>query len=223
MTMTTNLVISSGRTGYVAYFAALVILLFTYYKLSLKNFLQLLIFPTLVFMLAYNLDNAVKSRVNASFQAIEKIKDSEDYNTSSGVRIAMFSVAQDILEQSENSIIWGAGTGDVFTEMEASMARTKILNIHLKHLHNSYLTAYVNIGIIGLFLLFLLLYFLWNTKINDKEILFIQQLFVLVISISMLGDIMLSITVTMLFFGIIAALIIVNEEQTKDYYAQPHS
>jgi len=50
MTMTTNLVISSGRTGYVVFFVSLVVLLFIYYKFSIKNFLQVLVFPLSVFL-----------------------------------------------------------------------------------------------------------------------------------------------------------------------------
>ena len=216
MTMTANLVISSGRTGYAAYFGSLIILLFSYYTLTIKNFLQVLIFPIAVFGLAYSLDAGVQARVKASVTAVEQINTAKNYDTSAGARIAFYSVAQDILGQPENSMIYGAGTGGVTTLLNASIDRTGILNSHFDHLHNSNLTAYVQTGLIGLFLLLLFYYFFWRTPVKSEEALFIKQLLLLIVVISTFGDVILSIKETMLFFGIFAGLVIFDGRLRTD-------
>lgn len=216
MTMTANLVISSGRTGYVAYFGSLIILLFSYYTLTIKNFLQVLIFPIAVFALAYSLDAGVQARVKASVNAVEQIRTAENYDTSAGARIAMYSVAQDILDQPENSMIYGAGTGGITVSLNESIKRTGILIYRYDHLHNSYLTSYVHTGLIGLFLHLLLYYFFWRTPVKSEEALFIKQLLLLIIVISTFGDVILSIKETMLFFGIFAGLVIFDGRLRTD-------
>ncbi len=215
MTMTANLVISGGRTGYAAYFGSLLILLFSYYKITIKNFLELLIFPIIVFSLVFSLDDAIQTRMNASFVALEKIKDSDDYNTSFGTRIAMYPLAHDILKQPENSFLYGAGTGDIYPEMKASNARTQAVKKVQPHLHNSYLTAYVNMGISGLFLFLFLIYSVWTPPLKDKEILFLKQVLVLTIFISAFGDDMLSIKETMISFGVLYAVVLAQEKSEK--------
>jgi O-antigen ligase len=216
MTMTANLVISSGRTGYAAYFGSLIIMLFTYYKPTVKNFFQILIFPTAVFALAFSFDDAVQHRVKKSIDAVEKINTSADYGTSAGARIAMYQVAIDIIDQPENSIIYGAGTGDVFVALNESIERTGIMDASYDHLHNSYLTALVRAGLVGLLLLLLVYYRILQTRVISEEALFIKQLLLVIVGISSFGDVILSIKETMLFFGIFIGLIIVNARFKTD-------
>lgn len=216
VTMTANLVISSGRTGYAAYFGTLIILLFSYYTLTIKNLLQVLIFPIAVFALAYSLDAGVQERVKKSVTAVEQINTVQNYDTSAGARIAMYSITQDIMDQPENSMIYGAGTGGIKTLLNASIERTGILNSEFDHLHNSNLTAYVQTGLVGLFLLLLFYYFFWRTPVQSDEALFIKQLLLLIIVISTFGDVILSIKETMLFFGIFAGLVIFDGRLRTD-------
>jgi O-antigen ligase len=212
ITMTMNLVISSGRTGYVVFFGSLVILLITYYKVTFRNFIELLIFPVVVFFLAYMMNDQVQHRVKASFSAINSIKEKRNYDTSFGARLAFYPMTIDILKQPHNSFIFGAGTGDIESEMNASIDRTKITNSYYRHLHNSYLTAYVNTGVIGLILLILLFYYLWKINIHNKEIEFIKQLIILNIAIASLSDVIVSIKEGMFFFAIFIAIILLKEK-----------
>lgn len=220
ITMTTNLVISSGRTGYVVFFLSLILLLFVYYKFTWKNFLQILVFPTVVFYIGYKLDAKVQARVNASFQAINKIDSNENYNTSLGTRIAFYPIVYDILNQENNSLFFGIGMGDLKYELKDSIQRTKIINTIHEHVHSSYLTAYLNAGLIGFVLLILLIYHLFNIKINDKEMKFIQYLFLLNFSIGMIPDIILTQKIMMTYFALFVGIIMVQakieqEEELK--------
>jgi len=209
--LTTNLVISSGRTGYIVYFASLIIMLFTYYRITFKNLLQVLIFPIVVFIIGYKMDSAVQARVLASIEAVEKIKQSNNYDTSFGTRLAFYPMVYDMLNQENNSFLFGVGVGDIPAEMSKSIDRTKIIRVKHSHTHNSYLEAYLNSGIIGLLLLIMLFYYLWKIKIQNTEIKFIQQLIVINIMIATLSDRILEITPTMFFFSLFSSIILSQE------------
>ncbi len=219
-TMTINLVISGGRTGYIVYFGSLVILIFTYYKVTLKSFLQLLIFPIIIFAIGYKLNEDVQKRVEASFTDIKKIVQNNNYNTSFGTRLAFFHITKDIVSQEENSLLFGVGVSDVRDEIRSSIDRTKIIKRYFVHAHNSYLQIYLGIGIIGLVLIFLIFYFLWKIPIKDKEIRFIQQLLILNICFAMLADSMFHTKEIMFYFAIFVGVIFAqsNIEKKKIYH-----
>lgn len=213
ITMTTNLVISGGRTGYAAYFATLVVMMFTYYKLTMKNFLQILIFPIVVFLIAYQLNSDVQKRIEASFTDVNHIQQSENYNTSFGNRLASFPITYYIFQK--NNFLIGAGVGDLVTEKNNairhnSLEKTMSTALHHDHLHNFYADTMINLGIIGLLLLLALFYTLWKIKINNPEFRFIQQLIIVVIFISCWADRMLHTKETMIFFAIFASIVLVR-------------
>jgi O-antigen ligase len=207
ITMTTNLVISSGRTGYIVYFGSLIILLFTYYKFTVKNFLQVLLFPTIIFYLGYHFNSSVQSRFNATMLDMKHIEE-KNYNGSIGARLAFYPIAYDILKQPQNSFILGVGMGDVEEELKQSILRTNFIKQIYPHLHSSYLTAYLSAGLLGLFLLCYLFYNLFSLKIKDKEFHFIQLLFLLNFSIGMVPDILLTQRTTMIYFSFFIAIIL---------------
>ncbi len=214
MTMTTNLVISSGRTGYFIYFASLVILLFIYFKFSIKNFLQVLLFPTVVFYLGYTFNDSVQARFNATMLDIKKVEEN-NYNGSIGARLAFYPITYDILKQKNNSFIFGAGMGDIPYELEQATKRTGLIKTIYPHLHSSYLTAYVNTGIIGLLILLYLVYSLFKLPIEDKEIRFVKLLFLLNFSLGMIPDILLTQKTTMIYFSVFIGLILAQYKLEK--------
>jgi O-antigen ligase len=213
--MTTNLVISSGRTGYAVYFGSLFILLFTYYKATKTNILQLLIFPISVFMIGYYMNADVRKRVENSVSSIRKINQNQNYDTSFGARLAAYPIAYDILSQPQNNFILGMGVGDIRNEIEKSNARTGILNIEFFHLHNSYLEAYVYAGVFALILLLMIFYNTLKLKFSSNEMNFIKQLIVITIGISILSDVILSIEEGMLFFSIFVSSLLVYEKYER--------
>lgn len=211
ITMTTNLVISSGRTGYVVYFGSLIIMLFTYYKLSIKNFLYILVFPTIVFIVGYKLNEDVQKRIEASITAVEKIDADSNYNTSFGARLGFYPMTLDIVSQENNSYFFGVGVGDSKQEIYDFCKRSDMFNKRFKHTHNSYLEAYLKTGVIGLVLFIMLFIYLWKTKVQNKEILFIKQLFIISFMISMLGDHIFRTKEMMFFMAIFMAISIIQE------------
>jgi O-antigen ligase len=208
ITMTINLVISGGRTGYVVYFVSLFVLVFTYYKPTLKNLLHILLFPTIVFYIGYKYNGDIQARVNATALALQQIEDSRNYNTSLGTRIAFYPLAYDILSQEHNSFIFGVGMGDIEKELHKAIDRTQLINAKYDQLHSSYLTAYLHAGILGITLLFLFLFSLFRLKIFDKEFKFIQYLFLLNFTIGMSADILMNQRTTMIYFSVFIGIIL---------------
>ena len=216
ITMTTNLVISGGRTGYVAYFGTLLIMSFTYYKVNLKNFFTVLVFPIVIFAIAYQLNSDVQKRIEASLSDVGQINQDEDYNSSFGNRLASFPISYYILQN--NNIFIGAGVGDLVAEKDSAIKENNLestMSVALRHnhLHNFYADTVVNIGIIGLLLLFALFYTLWMIKSKNKEHVFMQQLIVIVMFISCWADRMLHTKETIVFFALFASVIIIQNKE----------
>jgi O-antigen ligase len=167
--------------------------------------------------LAYNFDDGVQARVKITVGAVEKINNAGDYNSSAGARIAMYTIALDILDQSKNSMIYGVGTGGITPLVKRSIDRTGILSQRgYDHLHNSNLTTYVQTGLVGLFLLLLIYYLFWRAPVKNEEALFIKQLLLSIVVISTFGDEILSIKETMLFFGIFGGLVVFHGRLRAD-------
>lgn len=213
LTMTINLIISGGRTGYIVFFASLIVLLIIYYKVSLKNFLLTLVFPILIFTVVYKIDSGIQTRVNAAFTDVQKVINDNNYNTSVGTRIAFYPMSYEMLSQAHNGFFFGVGTGDIPQEMAESINRTNIVKVKHSHTHNSYMETYLNTGIIGLILLLLMFYYLWKIDIKDKNIKFIQQLILINIMVAMTSDRILEITPTMFFFALFSSIVLAQERQ----------
>lgn len=226
MTMTTNLVISGGRTGYVVYFATLIIMLFSYYKVNIKNFILVLLFPSIVFFIAYHFNSGVQQRIEASLTEVNKISNKSNYNTSFGNRLASFPIAYQVLK--DNNFIIGVGAGSLVVSKNKSIIDNglgKTMNSVLKHshLHNFYADTVVMLGVLGLSILFISIYLLWKIKIIDKEFKFILQLIVIVLFVSNFADRMLHSKETMLFFALFIGISIAYnniEKQNEKYEIQ---
>ncbi len=217
MTMTTNLVISSGRTGYVVYFGSILILLFSFYKLSIKNFLQLLLFPTIVFYIGYKLNAGVQARIEATIKATNKLQGNENYNSSLGARLASYEIVYDIFTQPENSPLYGIGVGDMKVAISKSVKKSKIIDTYFIHTHNSYLDVFLETGAIGLILLILFFYYLLRINIKDKNIRFIKHLAISVIFISMFADRLFHLKNFMFFISLFTAILLAQELNESKY------
>ncbi len=211
ITMTTNLVISGGRTGYAVYFATLFIMLFSYYKVNLKNFILVLLFPIFIFFIGYHFNKDVQKRIEASFTDVNKIARNQNYNTSFGTRLASFPIAYQVLK--DNNFLIGVGAGSLIaakneTIKKYSLDKSMAVALHEPHLHNFYADTIVMLGLVGVVLLFLFIYLLWKIKIIDNEFRFVSQLIVIVFFISNFADRMLHSKETMIFFAVFISLVL---------------
>ena len=215
ITMTTNLVISSGRTGYVVFFGSLLVLLFTYYKVTWKNLLQIILFPAIVFYISYKLNEDVQKRIEATIKAVDNVSNNSNYDTSFGARLGFYPMSLEILSQEHNSFIFGIGAGDIIHEIKESNTRIKMFGTQHRHTHNSFLDTYVLTGVFGLIIFIMFFVYLWKQYIKDKEIKLIQQLFLISITISMFGDHLFRNKQIMIFIAIFASIILIYSRYEK--------
>ena len=164
------------------------------------------------FYIGYIFNAQVQARIDASYHALEKIGNNQNYNTSLGTRIAFYPLTFDILSQKENSFFYGVGMGDLEYELEESIKRTNMINYVYKHVHSSYLTALLNTGILGFILLIMLFYYLFKIKTTNQDLKFIQYLFILNFSIGIIPDILLTQKITMVYFSVFVGIILAQQK-----------
>lgn len=170
---TANLMFSTGRTGQLAFFVSLIVLMFLKYRASLKSISMGLLSVTIIFFLAYNTFDIFKKRVNMGITDINAIS-KQDYNDSFGTRVAYWFVAGEVLREKP---LLGEGLGDYKLAVKESLDKNDLgLSDYTKefmfehHFHNQYLMVAVQGGILGLSLMILLLYKLFRLRIEDTQL-----------------------------------------------------
>ncbi len=191
-----NIFIIGGRSGYVlfaVYLLALMILMFR--KNFFKPVVAMLVVVTIAFFLAYKTSETFKQKVEVTKNSIAEIVKNKDYDNSLGGRLAILKYSATLVEK--NWLI-GMGTGDqknaVYKEIERNNKNISVFSHGLGHLHNQYLSALLQFGIIGLlvFLNIPLQLFRYKNPDNEKKVMF-----------SLLGlGIMLFTTIDMLVLGL---------------------
>lgn len=213
ITMTINLVISSGRTGYIAFFATLPIIVATYYKLNLKNIIQIIIAPMIVFAIGYYLNQDVQKRVESAINATKTAVSDQQFNSSFGVRLAAYPIAWQWIKNGDN-LLFGESRGDIHTvrkELIEQLGKKENYKLmyNASHFHNDYIEILISLGFIGLFLFLYILYYIYTRPIKDHQIRFLQKLFIPIMFISGFADlVMFHIRETMMFFAMCSALIL---------------
>ena len=139
----------------------------------------------------YIISDTFKTRVQSGISDIQKIQN-HNYDTSWGIRIVYWMITYDILKENP---FFGVGVGDY----EQALKKKLELNNYpisestqdfmLKyHAHNQYLMVIIQIGLLGLLLLFNIVYQLYRMKIEDDEIKKLSLLFLTIYFISSMAE-----------------------------------
>lgn len=188
---TTNLMFSTGRTGQLAFFTALGVLIFLKYRVSLKSLLITFVSITAILLLAYNSLNLFEQRVKFAKDDIEKISN-ENYHNSFGLRVIYWYITLETLKEQP---LLGSGIGDYIAQSKKVLQSQdyglneeakKFLTDH--HYHNQYLMVATQGGLIGLFLMFLLLFQFFRLPIQERSLKEITTLGIVVIMVSFLAE-----------------------------------
>lgn len=215
MMVTTNLFINAGRTGQVAFFATIMIVILLHYKVSIKMFFATSVLFVSILFLAFTFSPVFKQRLN---QTMNSLSQSDNYHTSLGYRIGMSIVAVNIIKEHP----WlGVGIGD-YRQAKSDMidARYPMME-HLKtqvHYHNQYLEFLVIMGIIGLVIYLSIYLFLARTQIRDEEIRSIKYIIIITIMLSSLTDAMFHLRSPLSLFALFAGIIL-----AQSYYEAKES
>lgn len=176
MTITINIFINSGRTGYFTFLLTLIaVVIFKNIRDIKKLFKYLaisILILSVIFTSAYNLSSNFKYRLFQVKKDIEKIINQNNYNSSVGARIGFWIIAKDILQ---DHLLLGVGIANqnnvkqkIIKEKYNTGSKSAIYV--LEHFHNVHLETISSYGLVGYILLILLLIQILLIKIKDSAI-----------------------------------------------------
>lgn len=218
MASTTNLMFSTGRTGQLAFFVALLVAVFLRFKISLKSIFGGIATVLLFVFVSYNSLDLFKVRVDAALNDIKKMREG-DFNTSFGTRAAFWTVASDIIKKEP---LLGVGVGDYMLATKSTMETDKYKNSSIKekehlggaHFHNQYLMIAVQTGLVGLFLMFMLIYRFFTLKIENQELKEASILGFVIIFVSFIAEPLWILEFPLALFLFIASISIAAAKKT---------
>lgn len=207
ITVTINIFINGGRTGYIIFFITIFIVVFLNIQNRLKAiFLTLFIIISSI-ILAYNYSPTFQQRVLDSTIEIKEIAN-QKYHTSVGQRIAMYYMGGEIIYENP---IFGVGTGDEMDVLK-DIIDTKYPQLstikRLGHFHNVFLHTAVQLGILGLILQILIFYHLYKIKIKSKLYQNTKYIFATVFLLASFSGNMFHQQFTMAIFALIAGILL---------------
>lgn len=209
---TANLMFSTGRTGQLAFFVSLVLLIFLTFKVSIKSILLSALAVVMIFFLAYNTLDLFKQRIQQGFDDIAHIENAS-YDSSIGIRVAFWMVALEALKEKP---LFGYGIGDyqlaakeVLDKNDFGITPQTKKFMTSQHFHNQYLMVVVQGGLIGLVLMLLLLYKFFTLDIEDKEVKTASVLGMSVIVVSFIAEPLWMLQFPLMLFLFIASFSIV--------------
>lgn len=213
---TTNLMFSTGRAGQLAFFTSLVVLIILKFKISIKTIFLSMTSVLIIFFIAYSSLDLFKKRADMGVQDIQRISE-QNYNSSFGIRVAFWLVAGEVLK--ENPLL-GNGVGDyilstkeVLSKQDFGLTKGTIAFMNEQHYHNQYLMVAVQGGLVGLALMFLLLYKFLTLKIEDKELKEVSILGFVVIMVSFVAEPLWMLQFPLTLFLFIASISIVASKK----------
>ncbi|MDD3443579.1 MAG: O-antigen ligase family protein [Sulfurimonas denitrificans] len=213
---TTNLMFSTGRAGQLAFFVALIVLIFLKYRITVKSVVMSFFSITVIFLLTYNSLELFKQRVDAGVKDVQNIA-VQNYNNSFGIRVAFWLVAGEVLK--EHSLL-GNGIGDykvstkeILGKKEFGLSDETKEFMTTQHFHNQYLMVAVQGGFIGLTLMFLLFYKFFTLRIEDRELKEISVLGFVVIAVGSVAEPLWMLQFPLMLFLFITSISIIASKK----------
>jgi len=175
LSMTVNLLIIGGRTGYILYFILLSsLMLMIYKKQALKPLIISFSLLSILFTFAYLSNGLFTQRIDQTVTTIKSLYNNpNDFRSSFGSRLGIWYYGLDVISESP---LLGTGTGD---QMDAVYSKINDHDNFLKQMpdmHNQYFSILLQFGFIGLLVLLNLYYQIFKFDRQDKELNIIKQL-----------------------------------------------
>lgn len=184
ITMLTNLFLTAGRTGQFTVLMTSIILTIIYFKNNIKYILYSFLTIVIIFILAFNFSSNVNTRLKQGFNDIEKVLKNSDFSTSWGVRLSSYVIIPNIIKNEKFNLFYGFGYCTVDKEIEQIQTKEigEYMQLQYGHLHNTYITIFAGIGLIGLIIFLFIWYYLFRVNIKDSYLNYIRYTFLLVIT-----------------------------------------
>lgn len=208
LSITINLFIIGGRTGQLAFFVTLLVLFFSIFENKLKAIVFSVLIGVIIFGSAYTLSELFKSRVNLALQDIQKVVDSNNYDSSWGMRLGAIIIGKEILL--EHPMI-GVGIADNIVALRESIDYNHPELKHMgwyMHFHNQYLQILTQMGIIGLILFLNIFYQIYKLKFVNSEFNVIKIILPTIFLVGFVGEPFLHNQFTMVLFAVFVGLLL---------------
>jgi O-antigen ligase len=211
-TVTANLFINAGRSGYVVFFFMLLIVIVIHYRVTLKSLLLLSLLAGAIPYMAFKASPTFHNRALLTYNSLSHFS----YDTSIGIRIGLGVIAKDIFMEHP---LLGVGVGD-YMEEKINVIETKYpkwLRIKsIANYHNSYAEILVIAGIFGLLAFLMVLVSLLRVPIKDPEIRTIKIFFIPVFAIASLSDPLFHLNQPLSIFALFAGLIVAQSRYERE-------
>lgn len=208
-TVTINLLVNSGRTGYFTLFITIFIIMTIMYKMNFKVIISTLILIVITLYSAYNLSPNFKNRIHTIETDLNKVITNSNYNTSVGARIGFWIVTKEILK--DNPLL-GVGISNNINKKNEYITNNNLKNFsyvkYLVHFHNNFLEIISQFGIIGLSLFLYLLSLIARIEIKDKTINILKISTLSIFLLGSLTDMIFYLKDTMFLFTFIVGILL---------------
>ncbi len=202
-----------GRTGQVAFVITFMILALIYYKNNFKILFSLLSLILITLFTAYSFSKSFNLRVTQMTNDMNKLIEKQKYNSSIGVRLSAYAKIPELIEST--NLIYGVGLGDSasITDQINEELYGKLLKNQKGKLHQSFLTIFHSLGIIGLGLFLASLYHLSKSRVNSTQIKFIKYSFIPILLISFATNEIFGQREIMMLFALFSTIIIISADR----------
>lgn len=207
ITVTINLLINAGRTGYFTFFILIILLTLYKYRFNIKRIIINIFLLFIIICSSYFISNNFKERIHLIETDVSKVLESNDYNTSIGARIGFWIIAKEIFIKDP---IFGTGVANNIKQKNLIIEKTKNSNFsyikELEHFHNNYLEIITQFGIVGLSLFLYILYSLFKIKIKDISMYLLKNVTIIIFLLGCFTDILFYLNASIIFFSFIIGL-----------------
>lgn len=186
ITVSINVFVNAGRTGYVIYAIAIMSMLLQIYRRHFFKILTVgLIFLAIVYSLAFHFSPLFQKRMGLAIQSTKNIVLNGNLNSNLGARVAMGEMAIEAIKD-KPLIGYGPAIAAEPVSAKAREVNYKIKFVHhipFYHIDNQYLETLVTIGFVGLLFLINIFFQIFTYKQEDQMLKKIQiVLLVLVVA-----------------------------------------
>lgn len=205
LSLSINVVLNVGRTGYVLYVIGIVLFIFFYYKKqSLKIIPFALILISFIYFFAYQYSPIFKNRIDATSSSLVDIYTHNAYNSSIGLRLEKYSQSVDLFLKEP---FFGYGTGQHLKVVYQDAKEKKLWYANVikdqPTLDSEYLDILIQFGLFGLLIYLNIFYQAIRYQQNDtylKNIQLVLIIFYIIFSFEAVGIIHHTLSRTFLFF-----------------------
>ncbi|MDD3769150.1 MAG: O-antigen ligase family protein [Sulfuricurvum sp.] len=217
ITATGNLMLSTGRTGQLAFLVAMGIAIIIHYRLTFRSLVIFTLLSTFLFVGAYSTLELFKKRIDQGIEDVRHL-DAGNFNTSWGLRAAFWLVTYDIVLEHP---VLGAGVGDyrlaareVLERNEHNLSPNVIAWCGDTHFHNQYLMILAQTGLIGFGFMIWLFRELFRLQIKDPELKEFSVLGISIFAVACIAEPLWILQFPIILFVFIAAISIAASQET---------